>query len=95
MSEYPDWFYGFLEEAEQFARKGQDHGLLETALAIAREWKGGRASNARHLYESARPQLLLLRSGECGEVGSTQVRSMLASDQYPQDVRRRIASLFP
>lgn len=94
MSEYPDWFQGFITEAEQFALKGQDHGLLETALAIARECKKGNTDDARQIYESARPQLIRLRMGEHGEIGSTQVRSMLRSRLYPKEIRRRIAGIL-
>ena len=91
----PDWFEGFFTEAEQFARMGRDHGLLETVLGIAKRLDRGHVRVARHIYESARPQLFHLRSGGVGETDSTQVHSMLRSGRYPEDVVSRIQNLFP
>jgi hypothetical protein len=95
MPKRPDWFEGFWEEAIQMS--GRTHELAESALGIAKLIDRGETVEAERLYRQARAQLILLRLDPSvpGEIGSTQLRRMVRSREYPVDLRNELSRRMP
>lgn len=90
MSERPDWFLGFLEEAIQMTSVSDE--FVESALGIGCMIDAGNQTDARRLYDEAAKALRTMRITQTpGEQGSTQVRTMIQSLLYPLDLRMELS----